>query len=235
MWLTRCVDKIRAGDVAARLGGDEFAALLTRIDPDEVRLLAERLQRQYTEFSALQLTVSIGVAWYDGDRRRTMLNADAALYRAKASGRNLTCITGAHTEHPDLIVPDILMPTMNGYELVQDLRGESSTADLPEAFSTATHAVDAVRRLASAFCKNKRRRGNGGIGGHSHGAGLVARGHAVASGARSPRHGGGRGIERGDRRSACDRRCDGAIPREAHPAQAGCQKPHRGGRHYLRQ
>ena len=159
--------QIRAGDIAARLGGDEFAALLTRIDPDEVRLWAERLQRQITALSgSVQLSVSLGVAWFDGDRRRTMLNADAALYRAKASGRNLTCVTGAHMEHPDLIVPDILMPTIDGYELVQELRAESSTADLPEAFSTATHAVDAVRRLASAFLQEQdgveETTGNGG-------------------------------------------------------------------------
>jgi diguanylate cyclase (GGDEF)-like protein len=143
---------LRAGDLAARLGGDEFAALLARINPDEARPLAERLQRRVTELcSSFPLTVSIGLAWFDGDRRRTMLNADAALYRAKASGRNLACITGADAERSDLVAPDTLMATMGSYELVQDLRGESATADLPEAFSTATHAVEAVRRLASAF------------------------------------------------------------------------------------
>jgi diguanylate cyclase (GGDEF)-like protein len=147
---------IRAGDVAARLGGDEFAALLARIETDEVLLLAERLQRRITELSGpAQLTVSIGVAWFDGDRRRTMLNADAALYRAKASGRNLTCMTEGHPEHPSLIVADIMMPTMHGYELVQDLRGGSGTADLPEAFSTATRAVEEVRRLANAFLQQQ--------------------------------------------------------------------------------
>ena len=147
---------IRAGDVAARLGGDEFAALLARVRPDEVGPLADRLRERITDCSdSIQLTVSIGVAWFDGDRRRTMLNADAALYRAKASGRNLTCITGAHAEHPNLIVADILMPTMNGYELVQDIRGLSGTADLPEAFSTATRAVEQVRRLAGAFLQEQ--------------------------------------------------------------------------------
>ncbi len=143
---------IRTGDFAGRLGGDEFVALLTEIQPDEVPGWAERLQRQITGLSgSVQLTVSIGIAWFDGDRRRTMLNADAALYRAKATGRNLACITAAHADHPDLIVRDISMPTMGGYELMQDLRAESSTADLPEAFSTATRAVEAVRQLASAF------------------------------------------------------------------------------------
>ena len=145
---------IRAGDVAARLGGDEFAALLTGIKPDEMRQLADRLHRRISELSgSAQMTVSIGIAWFDGDRRRTMLNADAALYRAKASGTNLTCMTGANPEHPDLLVADILMPTM--YELVQDLQAEPSTADLAEAFSTATRAVEEVRRLASGFLQEQ--------------------------------------------------------------------------------
>jgi diguanylate cyclase (GGDEF)-like protein len=147
---------IRAGDIAARLGGDEFAALITGIEPDEVGPLTERLRQRITHHSGpIPLTVSIGVAWFDGDRRRTMLNADAALYRAKASGRDLTCVTGAHTVDPNLIVADIPMPTIDGYELVQELRAESSTADLSGAFSTATRAVEEVRRLARAFLQEQ--------------------------------------------------------------------------------
>jgi diguanylate cyclase (GGDEF)-like protein len=143
---------IRAGDIAARLRGNEFAALLSGIAPDEVGRLAERLRQRIAEHSgSVPLTVSIGVAWFDGDRRRTMVNADAALYRAKERGRNLTCITGAHSDHADLVVADILVPTADGRDLIQDLRAEPRTAHLPEALSTATRAVEEVRRLANAF------------------------------------------------------------------------------------
>jgi diguanylate cyclase (GGDEF)-like protein len=170
---------IRAGDVAARLGGDEFAALLSGIAPDEVGHLAARLRQRIAQrLGSVPLTVSIGVAWFDGDRRRTMVNADTALYRAKERGSNLTCITGAHSDHADLIVADILVPTADGDELIQDLRAERRTAHLPEAFSTATRAVEEVRRLANAFLQEQPDHrvelvdGNGGRSGTAPGSWL---------------------------------------------------------------
>ena len=122
--------------------------------------------------------------------------------------------------------------------LVQDLRGESSTADLPEALLDG----DARRRRGPTTRERLSPRTTGSTASRKRAAAvripITAPGSWLEDTlsprrARSPRHGGGGGIERGDRRSPCDRRCDGAIPREAHPAQAGCQKPHRGGRALL--
>ena len=56
----------------------------------------------------------------------------------------------ARAERPDLIIADILMPEMDGYELVRELRTESTTADVPVIFYTATYVIDEVRRLAAA-------------------------------------------------------------------------------------
>jgi CheY-like chemotaxis protein len=39
----------------------------------------------------------------------------------------------------DLVVTDILMPTMDGYELVRRMREESSTADVPVIFFTGSY------------------------------------------------------------------------------------------------
>ena len=69
----------------------------------------------------------------------------------RSSGGNLTCITGAHSDHADLIVADILVPTADGYALIRDLQAEPRTAHLPEALSAATRAVEELRRLANAF------------------------------------------------------------------------------------
>lgn len=43
----------------------------------------------------------------------------------------------ARAEHPDLIISDILMPSGDGYELVQALRREPALADIPVIFYTA--------------------------------------------------------------------------------------------------
>jgi PAS domain S-box-containing protein len=51
---------------------------------------------------------------------------------------------------PDLIMTDILMPNMDGYELVRELRKEPASAHIPVIFCTATYGDQEVRRLANA-------------------------------------------------------------------------------------
>jgi DNA-binding NarL/FixJ family response regulator len=51
---------------------------------------------------------------------------------------------------PDLMVADILMPTMDGYELVRELRSDEATAHIPVIFYTATYIIEEVRELAAA-------------------------------------------------------------------------------------
>jgi PAS domain S-box-containing protein len=55
----------------------------------------------------------------------------------------------AKAELPDLVISDILMPTMDGYEFVRRLRAEPATAGTPVIFSTA-HYLD---REAAALAK----------------------------------------------------------------------------------
>src|SRR5438094_10400787 len=43
----------------------------------------------------------------------------------------------ARAEHPDLVIADILMPTMDGYEFVRQLRLEAAIANTPVIFCTA--------------------------------------------------------------------------------------------------
>ena len=80
----------------ARLGGDEFTVLLTDLpDPEIAASVAGRLVRALAEPITVQSTEvfvggSIGVAVYpeDGTDIDTLLmNADTAMYRAKAAGR----------------------------------------------------------------------------------------------------------------------------------------------------
>lgn len=53
-------------------------------------------------------------------------------------------------ERPDLIITDILMPTMDGYEFVQKLRAEPALAHTPVIFYTATYRENEARVLAKA-------------------------------------------------------------------------------------
>lgn len=54
------------------------------------------------------------------------------------------------TERPDLVITDILMPVMNGYEFVRRLRSDPETEATPVIFCTAHYEEKEVRRLAAA-------------------------------------------------------------------------------------
>ncbi len=54
------------------------------------------------------------------------------------------------TNRPHLVISDILMPTMDGYEFVRRLRADPGTANIPVVFSTAHYLDREARSLAEA-------------------------------------------------------------------------------------
>jgi diguanylate cyclase (GGDEF)-like protein len=95
---------IRGTDLLARYGGEEFALLAGNTELDGAVQLAEKIRSEIacTTFTIDppserdQVTVSIGVAAYEGDRKALFDAADRALYRAKESGRD--CVMTADHE-----------------------------------------------------------------------------------------------------------------------------------------
>ncbi|MBJ9863279.1 MULTISPECIES: GGDEF domain-containing protein [Citrobacter] len=89
---------VRSRDVVARFGGEEFMVLLTAIDPQTARTVAERIRQNvydlkiphmFNESVATHVTISIGIAPLVGsDVEGAILHADQALYKAKDLGRN---------------------------------------------------------------------------------------------------------------------------------------------------
>jgi DNA-binding NarL/FixJ family response regulator len=65
-----------------------------------------------------------------------------------ASGDHALRLARAHK--PSLMIADILMPTMDGYELVRELRRDPETAEIPVIFYTATYVLEEVKDLAAA-------------------------------------------------------------------------------------
>ena len=84
----------RNEDTVARLGGDEFVVLCEGISLEKAEEVAERVRTAVglspENASSWRLSVSVGVAMAstDADASHLLSAADAAMYRAKASGRN---------------------------------------------------------------------------------------------------------------------------------------------------
>jgi CheY-like chemotaxis protein len=51
-------------------------------------------------------------------------------------------------EHPDLVITDVLMPVMDGYELVRQLRLDAATSSIPVLFHTAHYGAREAKALA---------------------------------------------------------------------------------------
>jgi diguanylate cyclase (GGDEF)-like protein len=98
-------DTLRAEDVLARYGGEEFAVLVRGVNPEQSKILGERLRREVEVMEltketgeGLPITVSIGISMFplanaadvpsDQTGQKLIELADAALYRAKNGGRN---------------------------------------------------------------------------------------------------------------------------------------------------
>src|SRR5260221_14750194 len=56
----------------------------------------------------------------------------------------------AKAERPDLVIADILMPTMDGYEFVRRLRTDPAISATPVIFCTAHYHEQEARNLARA-------------------------------------------------------------------------------------
>ena len=57
-------------------------------------------------------------------------------------------LAAVQAEHPDLVITDVLMPVMDGYEFVRQLRLDPATSGIPVVFYTAHYGEREARALA---------------------------------------------------------------------------------------
>ncbi|MDV2079013.1 diguanylate cyclase domain-containing protein [Marinobacter xestospongiae] len=75
------------------------------------------------------------------------LRSDGVRLLAATSG--LEALALARQNPPDLILLDVMMPNMDGYEVIRQLKGHTATRDIPVIFVTAmSDAVDEAKGLA---------------------------------------------------------------------------------------
>ena len=103
-------ESVRETDLLARYGGEEFALLAINTTLDGAVALGEKVRQAVEETHFLtdvpsereQLTVSVGVAYFNGDRRQLFADADSALYSAKDAGRNRVVVNRPSSGGPPL-------------------------------------------------------------------------------------------------------------------------------------
>ncbi|MFN9472763.1 EAL domain-containing protein [Acidovorax sp.] len=104
----RLTQAVRSRDTVSRLGGDEFVVIMRDVaGPEDVQQLVEnRLiplirQPHPVEGHELNVSCSVGIAVYPedgGDIDELMRRADAAMYEAKTTGRDMALFYSAETD-----------------------------------------------------------------------------------------------------------------------------------------
>jgi signal transduction histidine kinase len=84
------------------------------------------------------------------DRELLAILLSRAGYSVREAGTGEEALADAGEDPPDLVITDILMPAMNGYEFVRRLRTQPETHATPVVFYTANYVEGEVKRLAAA-------------------------------------------------------------------------------------
>jgi diguanylate cyclase (GGDEF)-like protein len=175
-------ERLRSTDVIARLGGDEFAILLPDVPTTQVATIAADLgnairSSRFTLDSGqhLRLSVSIGVTTFGGADDLTpaelLVNADIAMYDAKAAGRDRVSVAatdihqaraktrytwlqrireGLDSDRFELHAQPILhlaSATITQYELLVRMRGDTGELIPPGAFIDIAERSGAIRDI----------------------------------------------------------------------------------------
>jgi CheY-like chemotaxis protein len=69
-------------------------------------------------------------------------------HRVREAGDGVEALAAARAEPPDLVITDLLMPSMDGFELVRQLRSDPALARVPVIFYTAKYHLQETQELA---------------------------------------------------------------------------------------
>src|ERR1044071_4873384 len=88
---------------------------------------------------------------YDDNRELLRLLLTTAKYEVWEARNGQECVTSAREKLPDLIMVDLSMPELDGWEVFRVLQADSATAHIPCVAVTAHIDTDCERALQIGF------------------------------------------------------------------------------------
>jgi CheY-like chemotaxis protein len=88
---------------------------------------------------------------YDDNRELLRLLLTTAKYEVREATNGHECVVSARENPPDLIMVDLSMPGLDGWEVFKILQADSSTAHIPCVAVTAHTEADCSRALSAGF------------------------------------------------------------------------------------
>ena len=88
---------------------------------------------------------------YEDNRELLRLILLAAEYEVLEARDGEECVTLAQRQVPELIMVDLSMPKLDGWEVLQALRADQRTRDIPCVAVTAYAEIDRNRALEAGF------------------------------------------------------------------------------------
>ena len=88
---------------------------------------------------------------YDDNRELLRILLSAAHYDVREAKNGQECLSMAREHLPDLIMVDLSMPELDGWQVFKALKADSITADIPLVAVTAHADADRRRALQVGF------------------------------------------------------------------------------------
>ena len=78
----------------------------------------------------------------DADMRNFVAKALSSFFRVKTFQNGKECLTAMQDEWPDLVLSDLQMPEMDGFELCQSIKSDIKTSHIPVVLLTASTSIE---------------------------------------------------------------------------------------------
>jgi two-component system, cell cycle response regulator DivK len=105
---------------------------------------------KWNRFLPMPITILIAED-YDDNRELLRVLLTSANYQVREAKNGYECVVSARENPPDLIMVDLSMPELDGWQVFSTLKADPTTAHIPCVAVTAHTVKDCERALQSGF------------------------------------------------------------------------------------